>query len=336
MTKTALITGITGQDGAYLARILLNKGYVVHGLRQPSSVPDLARIENLLPEITLHYGDLTDGASLMRILSVIEPDEIYNLAAQSHVHVSYDAPEYTLLANGLGPLKILESIRALGGEDHTKLFQASTSEMFGNARPPQSEHTDMVPLSPYAAAKKYAFNMMRIYRSAYGLYACNGIMFNHESPIRGEEFVTRKIAKAAARIKNGRQDCLYLGNLNAKRDWSHAEDIMQAAWLMMQQALPDDYILSSGVSATVREFAQKTFALAGFDIVWKGQGVSESGIDQKSGKTLIRIDPRLFRPLEVEDLCGDPSKIRALGWKPRWSLDDMIAEMFDAELKLYA
>ncbi len=331
MTKVALITGITGQDGAYLASMLLQKGYEVHGLRQPSSVPDTIRIEKILNAVHLHYGDMTDGPSIAGIVRKTRPDEIYNLAGQSHVGVSFDAPEYTAQVNALGVLRLLETVRAF--RPQARLFQASTSELFGDTPAPQNENSSMNPRSPYAAAKKYAYDMVRIYREAYGLYACNGIMFNHESAQRGEDFVTRKIAMAAAAIAKGGQDCLTLGNLDAKRDWSHVSDIMEGAWLMMKQDRADDYILASGQSYTVRELAGEAFRCAGIGIVWTGEGLEEKGLDARSGKTLIGIDPALFRTLEVDDLRGDPAKARKiLNWRPRLSFAQVVREMVEAEL----
>lgn len=331
MSKTALITGITGQDGPYLASLLLEKGYKVHGLRQPSAVSDLGRLDAVLPHIDLHYGDMVDGTSINNVIRQVNPDEIYNLAAQSHVHISFDTPEYTTQVNALGVLRLLETIRAFN--PRIKFFQASTSELYGDALPPQNEATVMNPRSPYAAAKKYAYDMVRIYREAYGIFACNGIMFNHESPSRGEEFVTRKITMAVADIAKGSRSCLYLGNLNARRDWSHAADIMKGAWLMMQQQSPNDFILSSGNSSSVRDFASLAFVAAGIELRWEGSGTEEIGRNQKGGEVLVAVDPLLFRPLEVENLQGDSSKARKLlNWAPEKSLQDIVDEMVNAEM----
>ncbi len=331
MSRVALITGITGQDGSYLATLLLRRGYEVHALRQPSALPDLKNIETILSHITLHYGDMTDGTSIAKIIRDIRPDEIYNLAAQSHVQVSFDVPEYTAQVNGIGVLRLLEAIRTI--DPRIKLFQASTSELFGDSPAPQNEQTLMNPRSPYAAAKKYAYDMVRIYREAYGLFACNGIMFNHESANRGEDFVTRKIAIAVAGHMAGKRGCLHLGNLEARRDWSHAEDIMEAAWLMMQHRVPDDFILASGISYSVRDFANKAFAVAGIRLKWLGQGLAEIATDAKTGKTLIAIDPELFRPLEVENLRGDAAKAKdLLGWSTRKNFETIVHEMVEAEL----
>lgn len=338
MEKTALITGITGQDGPYLAALLLEKGYRVHGMRQPVAVPDLGRIERVLGSFGdtgrffLHYGDLGDAGSVMRLVSAIQPDEIYNLAAQSHVHISFDVPEMTAQINAVGVLRLLESIRILGFEKKTRFFQASTSELFGNAAPPQSEITPMNPRSPYAAAKQYAFQMVRIYREAYGLYACNGIMFNHEGPLRGEEFVTRKICRAVARIVAGEQKCLRLGNLEAKRDWSHVRDIVRGMHAAMGQDRPADFVFASGDAHTVREFATEAFRVAGFSLGWQGQGMEEKAIDRATGQVVVRVDPELFRPLEVENLVGDPSQAwKKLGWRTETSFPDLVREMVDAE-----
>jgi GDPmannose 4,6-dehydratase len=335
--KTALITGLTGQDGAYLADLLLKKGYVVHGLRQPVAVEDTKRLENLIGglggRVTLHYADLTDSNSLLDLVKKTSPDEIYNLAAQSHVHVSFAVPDLTLQVNAGGALRLLEAIRILGLAGKTKFFQASTSELFGDAPAPQNEQSHMCPHSPYAAAKLYAYNMTRIYREAYGVFAANGIMFNHESPLRGEEFVTRKIAKAVADIVKGRQSSLRLGNLDARRDWSHAQDIMSGAWLMLQQNEAHDYILSSGESRSVRDFVNEAFAVAGIMLTWQGSGTDEIATDARTGVTLVRIDPDLFRPLEVDYLLGDSSKARQeLGWLPQVSFQELVKEMVEAEL----
>lgn len=325
MGKTALITGVTGQDGAYLTRLLLQKNYTVHAMRQPLAIPDLEKIESLRSDIIFHYGDMSDSASIFRIVTEVKPDEIYNLAAQSHVHISFDTPEMTAQVNALGVMRFLETIRATN--PRIKFFQASTSELFGDTPAPQNEESVMNPRSPYAAAKKYAYDMVRIYREAYGLFACNGIMFNHESPYRGDGFVTRKISLGAGKIKRGETDCLYLGNLCAKRDWSHAEDIVHAAWLMMQQDKADDFVLATGKSYAVREFATEAFHLSGFDLVWKGEGVDEIGVDQ-NGVTRVAVDARFYRPLEVEHLEGDASKARVgLGWRPEKRFEDIVREM---------
>jgi GDPmannose 4,6-dehydratase len=339
VSKTALITGITGQDGAYLASLLLKKGYQVHGLRQPVAMPDMDRLDamGVAGQIHLHYGDLLDANSITNLIKKINPDEIYNLAAQSHVHISFDTPDQTLQVNGAGTLRILDSIRLLGLSEKVKFFQASTSELFGDAPPPQHETTRMAPRSPYAAAKLYSYHITRIYREAYGIHASNGIMFNHESPLRGGEFVTRKIAVAVAKIINGDQDVLMLGNLDAHRDWSHARDIMQAVWLMLQQKEPDDYVLASGLSHTVRDFATEAFAVAGIPLDWRGSGLHEIAVDAKSGRTLIRIDPALFRPLEVENLLGDPSKARArLQWQCLTQFREIVRELVNTELDQFA
>lgn len=337
MTKTALITGITGQDGAYLADFLLKKGYEVHGLRQPVAVPDTERLNSLLGpaarHVDLHYADLTDTTSLISLMKKIAPDEVYNLAAQSHVHASFLVPDQTLQVNAAGTLRLLETIRLLDLGDKIRFFQASTSELFGDAPAPQMEGTVMIPRSPYAAAKLYAYHMTRLYREAYGLYACNGIMFNHESPLRGEEFVTRKIARAVAGIIKGTQPVLWLGNLDAKRDWSHAQDMMEGAWLMMQQERADDYVLASGVAHSVRDFVIAAFKVAGVELSWQGSGPHETATDIKTGRTVVRIDPECFRPLDVENLLGDPGKARSqLDWSPRIDFQMLVTEMVEAEL----
>lgn len=334
--KVALITGITGQDGAYLAALLLQKGYRVVGMRQPSSVPDLQRIQALLgcfpARFTLVYGDMADATSLYRILSDIRPDEIYNLAAQTHVHVSFDTPEYSGDVNGLGVVRLLEAIKTLGLVEKTRFYQASTSELFGNAPAPQHEQTPLQPVSPYAAGKLYGYWITRTYREAYGMHANNGIMFNHESPLRGEEFVTRKITMAVAAIEAGVQPCLYLGNLDAKRDWSHAKDVVDMIWRILQQPVADDYVVASGVAHTVREFTQLAFAEIGVELVWQGDAVQEKGIDRKTGRVLVQIDPAFYRPNEVHHLCGDSSKARmVLGWKPSFTLSDLVKDMVDSD-----
>ena len=338
----ALITGITGQDGAYLAELLLGKGYEVHGVKRRTSLFNTARIDHLYQDphgkdirFFLHYGDLTDSTNLIRLVREIQPDEIYNLGAQSHVQVSFDTPEYTANADAIGVLRLLEAIRILGLKDQLRFYQASTSELFGKVHEvPQTELTPFHPRSPYGVAKLYAYWIVVNYREAYQFFACNGILFNHESPIRGETFVTRKITRAAARIKLGIEDMLYLGNLDASRDWGHAKDYVEGMWMMMQQDLPDDYILATGVATTVRDFCTKAFAAAGIDLVWHGAGTQERGLCRVSGRELVAADPRHFRPSEVDLLIGDASKAsRAFGWKPRYSLDMLIEEMVEADLR---
>lgn len=346
MNKRALITGITGQDGAYLAEFLLDKGYEVHGIKRRSSLFNTDRIDHLYQHpqekdrrFILHYGDMTDTSSLVRVIQLVRPDEIYNLAAQSHVAVSFEEPEYTANADGLGVLRMLEAIRALGLKDRTRFYQASTSELYGMVREaPQRETTPFYPRSPYAAAKLYAYWITVNYREAYGLYACNGILFNHESPRRGETFVTRKITRALARICLGLQDCLYLGNLEAKRDWGHARDYVEAQWLMLQQDTPDDYVIATGEQHTVREFVDAVAGEFGITLSWEGEGVDEVGVvaavhgglaDAVSvGQTIVKVDPRYFRPTEVDTLLGDAAKARRkLGWQPRVRFRDLVAEM---------
>ena len=344
--KRALITGITGQDGAYLAEFLLDKGYEVHGIKRRSSLFNTDRIDHLYQDpqqknrrFVLHYGDMTDTSSLVRVIQLAQPDEIYNLAAQSHVAVSFEEPEYTANADGLGTLRILEAIRILGMQRKTRFYQASTSELFGKVREtPQSETTPFYPRSPYAAAKLYAYWITVNYREAYGLYACNGILFNHESPRRGETFVTRKITRALARVSLGLQDCLYLGNLGAKRDWGHARDYVEMQWLMLQQDEPDDYVIASGEQYSVRQFVDAAAAELGITLSWEGEGVDEIGVvaavegdlaDGVSvGQTIVRVDPRYFRPTEVETLWGDAGKARRkLGWQPRTRFGHLVTEM---------
>ncbi|MDR2602743.1 MAG: GDP-mannose 4,6-dehydratase [Spirochaetaceae bacterium] len=345
--RKALITGITGQDGAYLAEFLLSKGYEVHGIKRRSSSFNTSRIDHIYrdphladkngePQLFLHYGDLTDASNLMRIIQQAQPDEIYNLGAQSHVQVSFEAPEYTADADGVGVLRILEAVRILGMEKKTRFYQASTSELFGKVmETPQKETTPFHPRSPYACAKLYAYWITVNYRESYGLYACNGVLFNHESPIRGETFVTRKITRAAARIKLGLQDKLYMGNIDSKRDWGYAKDYVELMWLMLQQKEPDDYVIATGVTTTVRDFITAAFNEAGLNIKWEGEGVNEKGVDEKTGETLIEIDPRYFRPAEVDLLLGDPSKAREkLGWKPKVTLGELIKMMVASDLKL--
>ncbi|MCW6510360.1 GDP-mannose 4,6-dehydratase [Lichenifustis flavocetrariae] len=343
MTKTALITGVTGQDGAYLARLLLDKGYVVHGVKRRSSSFNTGRIEDIYqdrhvenPRFILHYGDLTDATNLIRIVQETQPDEIYNLAAQSHVQVSFETPEYTANADGLGTLRLLEAIRILKLEGRTRFYQASTSELYGLVREvPQSETTPFYPRSPYGVAKLYAYWIVVNYREAYGLHGSNGILFNHESPLRGETFVTRKISRAAAAIHLGRQGKLYLGNLDARRDWGHAKDYVHGMWLMLQQEMPDDYVLATGVTTPVRQFVEWAFAEVDITIVWEGVGVEEKGYDAASGRCLVEIDPRYFRPTEVDLLLGDPSKARRkLGWAHTTTVRDMVSEMVREDLKV--
>jgi GDPmannose 4,6-dehydratase len=340
--RVALITGATGQDGAYLAEFLLNKGYVVHGIKRRSSSFNTGRVDHLYQDphevglrFVLHYGDMTDATNLIRIVQDTQPDEIYNLAAQSHVQVSFETPEYTANADGLGTLRLLEAIRILGLQRKTKFYQASTSELYGAVREvPQRETTPFYPRSPYAAAKLYAYWITVNYREAYGVHASNGILFNHEGPTRGETFVTRKITRAVAAIKLGRQETLYLGNLDAKRDWGHARDYVEGMWRILQHPEPDDYVLATGEMHSVREFVEKAFAQIGISIVWEGQGVDETGIDATSGRSFVKVDPRYFRPTEVDLLIGDPSKARAkLGWKHKVSFYDLVAEMVAADLK---
>ncbi len=341
--KTALITGITGQDGAYLAEFLLNKGYEVHGIKRRASSFNTSRIDHLYQDpheeqrhFILHYGDLTDSTNLIRIIQQVQPDEIYNLAAQSHVAVSFETPEYTANADALGTLRLLEAIRILGLEQRTRFYQASTSELFGKVQEvPQTETTPFYPRSPYAVAKLYAYWITVNYREAYGMYACNGILFNHESPIRGETFVTRKITRALARIKLGLQDCLYLGNLQAKRDWGHARDYVEMQWLMLQQEVPDDYVIATGIQYSVKEFVEIAAQSLDISLVWQGAGVGEQGYDKHTGKCVVAIDPRYFRPTEVETLLGDPTKAKEkLGWQPRTPFAQLVQEMVMEDLKL--
>jgi len=340
MTKKALITGVTGQDGAYLAEFLLDKGYEVHGIKRRTSLFNTDRIDHLYQDphedhqrFVLHHGDMTDSSSLLRILQQVQPDEIYNLAAQSHVAVSFEEPEYTADSDGIGALRLLEAMRILGLEKKTRFYQASTSELYGKVREiPQSETTPFHPRSPYAVAKMYAYWITVNYREAYDMYACNGILFNHESPIRGETFVTRKITRAIARIKLGLQDCLYLGNLNSLRDWGHARDYVQMQWLMLQQDSPEDYVIATGEQHSVREFVELAAGELDMHITWRGEGVDEEGLDD-NGKVVVRVDPRYFRPAEVETLLGDPSKAkRQLGWTPKVSFKELVAEMVRGDL----
>jgi GDPmannose 4,6-dehydratase len=341
--KKALITGITGQDGAYLAELLLKKGYEVHGVKRRASTFNTARVDHLHEEpnqpnrrFFLHHGDLTDSSSLMHILQKVRPDEVYNLGAQSHVAVSFEEPEYTANSDALGAMRLLEGIRTLGLRETTRFYQASTSELFGQVREtPQRETTPFYPRSPYGVAKLYAYWITVNYREAYGLFACNGILFNHESPIRGETFVTRKITRALARIKLGQKDCLYLGNLNARRDWGHARDFVEAQWLMLQQPQAEDFVIATGEQHSVREFVEAAGEEMGLRIVWRGQGVDEHGLDADTQKVIVRIDPRYFRPAEVETLLGDASLARQkLGWSPRTSFAELVREMAEADLRL--
>ena len=358
MSKTAFITGITGQDGAYLAEFLLEKGYMVHGLKRRTSLFNTDRIDHLYQDpheadrrFILHHGDLTDSSSLIRIIQQTQPDEIYNLAAQSHVAVSFEEPEYTANSDALGALRLLEALRILGLEQKTRFYQASTSELYGLVQEtPQRETTPVYPRSPYAVAKLYAYWITINYREAYGMHASNGILFNHESPQRGETFVTRKITRALARIALGLQDCLYLGNLSARRDWGHARDYVEMQWLMLQQDQPDDYVIATGEQHSVREFVEQAAAELGLTLYWAGEGVAETGtvvavdaavaglpasLSDLVGRTVVRVDPRYFRPTEVETLLGDPSKARdRLGWTPRVGFADMVAEMAREDLRL--
>ncbi|MCL4762307.1 MAG: GDP-mannose 4,6-dehydratase [Burkholderiales bacterium] len=339
--KVALVTGVTGQDGAYLAELLLQKGYEVHGLRRRSSLFKTDRIDHLYRDphspgcrFFLHYGDLTDATSLLRIVQQTQPDEIYNLAAQSHVAVSFEEPEYTANADGLGTLRILEAIRILGLAGRTRFYQASTSELYGLVKEtPQRETTPFHPRSPYGVAKLYAYWITVNYREAYGFYACNGILFNHESPLRGETFVTRKITRALARIRLGLQERLYLGNLDARRDWGHAKDFVEAQWLMLQQPAPDDYVVATGQQHSVREFVALAAAELGMPLEWQGSGAGERGVDAASGKCVVEVDPRYFRPAEVNTLLGDAAKAHAaLGWSPRIGFDALVREMVREDL----
>lgn len=348
--KTALITGITGQDGAYLAELLLEKGYIVHGIKRRSSLINTDRIDHLYKDpheknvrFTLHYGDMTDSTNLIRIVQETQPDEIYNLAAMSHVKVSFDTPEYTANADGIGTLRLMEAVRILGMEKKTRIYQASTSELYGLVQEvPQKESTPFYPRSPYAVAKLYAFWIVVNYREAYNMYACNGILFNHESPLRGETFVTRKITRAVAAIAKGKQDTLYLGNLNAERDWGHAKDYVEAMWRILQQDEPEDFVIATGVTTRVREFVKMAFAEVGIEVAFSGEGVEEIGTvvscnnpayQVASGKQVVAVDPAYFRPTEVELLIGDASKAKSkLGWEPKYSLAELVKEMVAADL----
>jgi GDPmannose 4,6-dehydratase len=344
MAKTALITGITGQDGAYLAELLLSKGYIVHGIKRRSSLFNTQRIDHLYTDpheknvkFFLHYGDLTDSTNLIRIVQETQPDEIYNLAAQSHVLVSFETPEYTANSDALGTLRLLEAIRILKLESKTKFYQASTSELYGEVLEiPQRETTPFNPRSPYGAAKAYSFYITKNYREAYNIFACNGILFNHESPIRGETFVTRKITRAVARIHYGLQEKVFLGNLDAERDWGHAKDYVEGMYLMLQQDEPDDYVLATGRKISVRKFAELAFAEVGIKIEWQGKGENEKGIDSSSGKIIIEVDKRYFRPTEVDLLVGDASKAKKkLGWTPKYTVEQLIKEMVASDLKIF-
>ena len=343
MPKIALITGVTGQDGAYLSAFLLSKGYVVHGVKRRSSSLNTARVDHLYQDphfqstnFFLHYGDLTDATNLIRLVQETQPDEIYNLAAQSHVQVSFETPEYTANADALGTLRLLEAIRILKLEQKVRFYQASTSELYGNsAQIPQRETTPFAPRSPYGVAKLYAYWITVNYREAYQVHASNGILFNHESPVRGETFVTRKITRAVAAIVTGRQNKLYVGNLDAQRDWGHARDYVEGMWMILQQDKPDDYVLATGQGHTVREFIEEAFLIAGRQISWRGKGTDEVGVDATSGQVLVEIDPRYFRPTEVDILIGDASKaLTKLGWKHRVSFKQLVREMVDSDLKL--
>ena len=340
--KVALISGITGQDGAYLAEFLLNKGYIVHGIKRRASSFNTARIDHLYRDpheagvhFFLHHGDVTDSTCLIRIIQQVQPDEIYNLAAQSHVAVSFEEPEYTANSDALGPLRMLEAIRILGLEKKTRFYQASTSELYGLVQEtPQKETTPFYPRSPYAVAKLYGYWITVNYREAYGMYACNGILFNHESPVRGENFVTRKITRALARIKLGLQERLYIGNLNALRDWGHAKDYVEMQWLMLQQVIPEDFVIATGVQYSVRDFVNIAAKELDIDVRWEGEGLDEKGSDA-TGKCIVMVDPRYFRPTEVENLLGDPSKAKAkLGWAPKITFNELVAEMVREDLKL--
>jgi GDPmannose 4,6-dehydratase len=341
--KKALVTGITGQDGAYLAELLLTKGYEVHGIKRRASSFNTERIDHLYQDphdkgrrLFLHYGDLTDSTNLTRVVQAVQPDEIYNLAAQSHVAVSFETPEYTANADAIGTLRILEAIRILGLEKKTRFYQASTSELYGLVQEiPQTERTPFYPRSPYGVAKLYAYWITINYREAYGIYACNGILFNHESPNRGETFVSRKITRALARIHEGLQDCLFLGNLDARRDWGHARDYVEAQWLILQQERPVDYVIATGYQYSVRDFVVRAGEHLGMKIEWRGTGLGECGVDAASGRTLVRIDPRYFRPTEVETLLGDASKAKnELGWTPRTSFEELVREMVESDLRI--
>ena len=340
--KVALVTGITGQDGAYLARLLLEKGYVVHGIKRRSSSFNTGRIDSLYHDphfkglpFYLHYGDLTDSTNLIRIVQDVQPDEIYNLAAQSHVKVSFETPEYTANSDALGTLRLLEAIRILGLTEKTRFYQASTSELYGKVQEvPQTEKTPFYPRSPYGVAKLYAYWITVNYREAYNMFAVNGVLFNHESPLRGETFVTRKITRAAVRIVRNMQDKLFLGNLDARRDWGHAKDYVEGMWRILQQDVPEDFVLATGQTHTVRSFCEKAFNHVGIHLRWEGEAVNEKGIDEKTGKEIISIDPRYFRPTEVDMLIGDATKAKEkLGWQPKHNLDDLVGDMIASDIK---
>jgi GDPmannose 4,6-dehydratase len=344
MSKTALITGITGQDGAYLAEFLLAKGYTVHGIKRRSSSFNTGRVDHLYQDphvdernFIMHFGDMTDATNLIRIVQHVKPDEIYNLAAQSHVQVSFETPEYTANADGLGTLRLLEAIRIIGLEKTARFYQASTSELYGDvAETPQRETTPFRPRSPYGAAKLYAYWTVVNYREAYGMHASNGILFNHESPIRGETFVSRKITRAVAAIEAGKQPRLHLGNLDARRDWGHARDYVEGMWMMLQQPKPDDYVLATGEQHSVREFVERAFAEVGRTIVWQGSGIGETGVDARTGETLVAIDPRYFRPTEVDSLVGDSAKARRqFGWSHKIGFEQLVRAMVEADRALY-
>ncbi len=344
MKKRALITGVTGQDGAYLAEFLLKKGYEVHGIKRRSSMFNTDRVDHLYKDFHeegvnfyMHYGDMTDSTNLIRIVQEVQPDEIYNLAAQSHVMVSFETPEYTANADAIGALRLLEAIRILKLENKTRFYQASTSELYGKVQAvPQNEETPFYPRSPYAAAKLYAFWITKNYREAYGMYACNGILFNHESPVRGETFVTRKITRGVAKIKMGLQKRIYLGNLDAQRDWGHAKDYVEGMWLMLQQNEPDDFVLATGITTPVREFVNMAFKEVGIKIEWKGNAENEKGYNAENGELLVEIDPRYFRPTEVDLLVGDASKAaKKMGWKAKCNVNELVKEMVQADLKLF-
>jgi len=344
MAKIALITGVTGQDGAYLAELLLSKGYIVHGIKRRSSMFNTDRIDHLYQDqheknvnFVLHYGDLTDSTNLIRIVQEVQPDEIYNLAAQSHVKVSFETPEYTANSDALGTLRILEAIRILHLENKTRFYQASTSELYGLVQEvPQKETTPFYPRSPYGVAKLYGFWITKNYREAYGMYACNGILFNHESPLRGETFVTRKITRAAAKISLGMQEKLFMGNIDSERDWGHAKDYVEGMWRMLQQKEADDFVLATGIKITVREFINMAFKEVGIDLKWEGKAEQEKGVDASSGKVLIEIDPKYYRPAEVELLVGDASKAKAkLGWEPKYTVQTLCKEMVQSDLEIF-
>jgi len=329
MSKVALITGITGQDGSYLAELLLEKGYEVHGIVRRASLINTHRIDNIYPQLKLHYGDLTDATNIIGVIQKVQPDEIYNLGAQSHVKVSFETPEYTAQVDGLGTLRVLEAVRLLGMEKKTRIYQASTSELYGLVQAvPQTETTPFYPRSPYGVAKLYGYWIIKNYREAYNMHCSSGILFNHESPRRGETFVTRKITRALSLISVGMQEVLELGNLNAKRDWGHAKDFVEAMWLMLQQDEPDDYVIATGTQYSVRDFVDKVAPYFGFNIEWEGEGLDERGIDRQSGRTIIKVNDRYFRPTEVESLLGDPTKAKEkLGWEPKITFDQLVEDM---------